>query len=449
MGNELALVMSQIEHTKRIDKKQLIEAIEAALVSAAKRVFGMGHEIEVEFDEFNTEFKAYYLKEVVDPIVDPGTQLTLSEARTFDPKAQLGDVIKVRISADQFGRIAAQTAKQVIIQRVQDAERQSVFDQFKAKEGDLVTGTILRHEGRNVIISLTDAEALLMPKDQVPRERYSAGDRMKFLIIEVCKTIKGPSIIVSRAHPNLIRQLFELEVPEIYENIVKIESVAREPGARTKISVRAIGDKRIDAVGACVGVKGIRVQNVVDEIRGEKIDIVPWDEVPETYISNALAPAKISRIAFHAETQSAEVVVSNDQLSLAIGKRGQNARLAARLTGTKIDIKTDDQYAKEERARMDAHFVEVSGMTKVEDESTDPAVEAETQAVNVNGDVSEAVPVDPESAQSMSVENDPLLKNLPSLSSLPNEESSDASASPSDLKREPNSTDATDKGAQE
>jgi N utilization substance protein A len=360
MGNELNLVMSQIEHTKRIDKKKLVEAIQAALASAAKKIFGVGQEVEVEFDEVNYEFHAFYLKEVVEQVTDPGTQLTLAEAKKIDPEVKLEGVIKVRIPNEQFGRIAAQTAKQVIVQRVQDAERQSVYDQFKEKEGDLITGSILRYEGRNVIASLGDAEALLPAKEQVPRERYSTGERMKFLVLEVRKTLKGPAIIVSRAHPNLIRKLFELEVPEIFEGAVKMESVAREPGARTKIAVRSMGDDRIDAVGACVGVKGIRVQNIVDEIRGEKVDIVRWDKEPHNYLSNSLSPAKISHIIFHPEVPSAEVIVPNDQLSLAIGKKGQNARLAARLTGIKIDIKSEEQYAQEERARMDAHFSEIA-----------------------------------------------------------------------------------------
>ena len=351
--------MSQLEHTKRIDKKKLVEAIQAALSSAAKKMYGAAQEVDVEFDEINYEFRAFYLKEVVDEITDPNTQLTLSEARKLDKEAEVGGVIKVRIPAEQFGRIAAQTAKQVIVQRVQDAERQSVYDQFKEKEGDLITGSVLRYESRNVIISLGDAEALMPAKEQVPRERYSTGERMKFLVLEVRKTLKGPAIIVSRAHPNLVRKLFELEVPEIYEGAVKIESVAREAGARTKISVRSMGDDRIDAVGACVGVKGIRVQNIVDEIRGEKVDIVRWDEEPHNYLSNALSPAKIARIIFHPEIPSAEVIVPNDQLSLAIGKKGQNARLAARLTGIKIDIKNEEQHAQEERARMDAHFQEI------------------------------------------------------------------------------------------
>jgi len=211
-------------------------------------------------------------------------------------------------------------------------------------------------------------------KEQVPRERYSTGERMKFLVLEVRKTLKGPAIIVTRAHPNLVRKMFELEVPEIYEGAVKIESVAREAGARTKISVRSMGDDRVDAVGACVGVKGIRVQNIVDEIRGEKVDIVRWDEEPHNYLSNALSPAKISRIIFHPEIPSAEVIVPNDQLSLAIGKKGQNARLAARLTGIKIDIKNEEQHAQEERARMDAHFQEVSQQTA--EEIADAKVEA-------------------------------------------------------------------------
>ena len=210
MGNELALVMSQIEHTKRIDKKRLVEAIQAALSSAAKKIFGVGQEVEVEFDEINTEFRAYYLKEVVEAVVDPGTQINLNDARKIKGDAELDEVIKIRIPAEQFGRIAAQTAKQVIVQRVQDAERQSVYDQFKEKEGDLITGNVLRYEGRNVIISLGDAEALMPPKEQVPRERYVTGERMKFLVLEVRKTLKGPAIIVSRAHPNLVRKMFEI-----------------------------------------------------------------------------------------------------------------------------------------------------------------------------------------------------------------------------------------------
>ena len=378
MGNELALVMSQIEHTKRIDKKKLVEAIQAALSSAAKKIFGVGQEVEVEFDEIDYEFRAFYLKEVVETVTDAGIQLSLADARKIKTDAQLEEVIKIRIPNEQFGRIAAQTAKQVIVQRVQDAERQSVFDQFKEKEGDLITGSVLRYEGRNVIVSLGDAEALMPAKEQVPRERYSTGERMKFLVLEVRKTLKGPNIIVSRAHPNLVRKLFELEVPEIYEGNVKIESAAREPGARTKIAVRSMGDDRIDAVGACVGVKGIRVQNIVDEIRGEKVDIVRWDVEPHAYLSNSLSPAKISRIVFHPEIASAEVIVPNDQLSLAIGKKGQNARLAARLTGIKIDIKNEEQHALEERARMDAHFMAVS--TETLDENSGAQVEAPSEA---------------------------------------------------------------------
>ncbi len=389
MGNELALVMSQLEHTKRIDKKKLIEAIQAALSSAAKKVYGANQEVDVEFDEINYEFRAFYLKEVVDKIEDAATQIKLEDARKLDANAELGGVIKVRIPNEQFGRIAAQTAKQVIVQRVQDAERQSVFDQFKEKEGDIITGSILRYEGRNVIVSLGDTEAMMPAKEQVPREHYATGDRMKLLVLEVRKTLKGPAIIVSRAHPGLVRKLFELEVPEIYDGAVKIENVAREAGARTKIAVRSMGDDRIDAVGACVGVKGIRVQNIVDEIHGEKVDIVRWDEDPHSYLSNALSPAKIARIVFHPEIPSAEVIVPNDQLSLAIGKKGQNARLAARLTGIKIDIKNEEQHAQEERARMDAHFQEVTG-----EEQEAPAAAPSAEAVFKTDEEKAAAPPD-------------------------------------------------------
>jgi N utilization substance protein A len=381
MGHELALVMSQIEHTKRIDKKQLIEAIQSALSSSAKKILGAGREVDVEFDEVNTEFKAFYLMEVVAEVVDPGIHMTPQQAEKYRAGAVVGDVVKIPIPAEQFGRIAAQTAKQVIVQKIQDAERQSVYDQYKDKEGELVTGSVLRYEGRNLIISLGEAEALLPYKEQVPRERYSTGERMKFLVLEVRKVSKGPAVVVSRAHPGLVRKLFELEVPEIYEGTVKIESTAREAGARTKISVRSASDERIDAVGACVGVKGTRVQAVVDEIRGEKVDIVRWDEDPHAYLGNSLSPAKIARIVFHPEDSSAEIIVNKDQLSLAIGKKGQNARLAAKLTGIRIDIKSDEQYAQEERARMDAQFAQLSDVPV--DESVDPAAEAEAQASGV------------------------------------------------------------------
>ncbi len=412
MSNELALVMSQIEHTKRIDKKKLVEAIQAALSSAAKKIFGIGQEVEVEFDETNYEFIAYYLKEVVQKVEDPGIQITLEEARKIKSDAQLDEVVKIRIPSDQFGRIAAQTAKQVIVQRVQDAERQSVYDQFKDKEGELITGSVLRYEGRNVIISFGDAEALIPAKEQVPRERYSTGERMKFLVLEVRKTVKGPSIIVSRAHPNLVRKLFELEVPEIYEGAVKIESVAREAGARTKISVRVVNDDRIDAVGACVGVKGIRVQNIVDEIRGEKVDIVRWDAEPHAYLSNALSPAKIARIVFHPEIPSAEVIVPNDQLSLAIGKKGQNARLAARLTGIKIDIKNEEQYAQEERARMDAHFQEVSRETAEAISVAKVDVPSAEAATALTEDEKKDAPPDEIDEGSVKAEEPPLIPTL-------------------------------------
>lgn len=384
MNHELSLVMSQIEHTKRIDKQQLVDAIKAALVSAARKVFGADYEIDVEFNEENFQFEAYFLKEVVEKVETPSTQMTLEEARRFDPQAELNGVVKVRIPPEKFGRIAAQTAKQVIVQRVQEAERQSVHDQFKEKEGELVSGTVLRYEGKNVIVSLNDVEALLPYREQTPRERYTPGERMRFLVLEVRKTLKGPAVVVSRSHPNLVRKLFELEVPEIYEGSVKIESVAREAGSRTKISVRSVGDDRVDPVGACVGVKGIRVQAIVDEVRGEKIDIVRWDADPHVYIANALSPAKISRIVYHPETQEAEIIVAPDQLSLAIGKKGQNARLAAKLTGTKIDIKSEDQYASQERARMDAHFRELTG------EEEQPAGEPQAQAGQAEHSVKEA-----------------------------------------------------------
>jgi len=282
-------------------------------------------------------------------VSDANAEIPLAEARGWDPEIQVGDTVEVEVTPKDFGRIAAQTAKQVIVQRIREAERDMVYKEFRDREGDIVTGTVQRVERRNVYMDLGRIEAVLPPTEQVPREGYRQNDRVKAYVVEVKQGNRGPQIVVSRTHPGLLKRLFEIEVPEIYEGIVEIKAIAREAGARSKVAVIS-RDRNVDAVGACVGPKGSRVQSIVDELRGEKIDIVPWASDPATFVASALSPAKVIRVEISEETKTALVIVPDNQLSLAIGKEGQNARLAAKLTGWRIDIKSESQI-KELEAR--------------------------------------------------------------------------------------------------
>jgi len=342
MSTELMLALEQIEKEKGLDKEVLIEAIEAALVSAYKKNFGTSQNVQIEMDREDGEVRVYALKKVVEIPENELTEISLNTARGIDPKYQLGDNCKVEITPKKFGRIAAQTAKQVIMQRIREAERSIIYDEFSNKEGDIVTGIILRAERNNVIIDLGKTEAILTAQEQTPGEEYRFNERIKTYIVEVKKSTKGPQIMLSRTHPGLVKRLFELEVPEIHEGIVEIKGIAREPGSRTKIAVFS-KDPNVDPVGACVGQKGTRVQAIVDELRGEKIDIIKWSSNPEELISSSLSPAKAIRVDINEEEKSVKVIVPDYQLSLAIGKEGQNARLAAKLTGWKIDIKSESQ----------------------------------------------------------------------------------------------------------
>ena len=327
---------------KGVDEDFLFDAIEAALISAYKRNFGSAQNVRVVLDRHTGAYHVYAIKTVVDEVFDDVQEISLAQARTINEDYEIDDTIEIEVTPANFGRIAAQAAKQVVVQRVREAERGIIYEEFMSREGDIVNGLVSRVENRNVFIDLGKTEAILMPAEQIAGETYEHGDRIKAYIVEVKRTTRGPQIVVSRTHPGLLKRLFELEVPEIQEGIVEIKSVAREPGMRSKIAVWS-REEDVDPVGSCVGHKGLRVQAIVDELGSEKIDIVKWNEDSAKFIANALSPAKVVSVAVNEDEKVSRVVVPDYQLSLAIGKEGQNARLAAKLTGWKIDIKSETQ----------------------------------------------------------------------------------------------------------
>ncbi len=345
MNLELMQALNELMYERGISREVLMEAIDAAIVSAYKRNYNSAQNVRVQLDEKSGQIKVFACKTVVPEVADSRLEISLPEAQVIGPGYQLGDVVELEVTPRDFGRIAAQTAKQVVVQRIREAERELIFDEYSNKQDDIVTGIVQRHEQRNVLVDLGRIEAVLTPSEQMSTEGYRHGDRIKVYIVEVRKTPKGPSVLISRTHPGLLKRLFELEVPEIYEGIVEIKSVAREAGYRSKLAV-ASRDSNVDPVGACVGQKGGRVQTIVNELRGEKIDIVAWDPDIARFVANALSPAKVVSVYPEETTKAARVVVPDHQLSLAIGKEGQNARLAARLTGWKIDIKSESQMAE-------------------------------------------------------------------------------------------------------
>lgn len=350
MKSELMSVIDQIGREKGIEKEKILAALESALLTAAKKRFGQGDNIQVDIDASTGEISIVSKKTIAENVVDAKTEISLEEARKIDDEAEMGDEIGSLIDMDDFGRIAAQAAKQVICQKVREAEWEAIEREFSKKEGELVHGVILGQERRNYLVDIGKTEALLPVQEQIPREAHRRGDRVRALLLEVRRTPKDVQVILSRAHPHFVVKLFGLEVPEISEKIVEIKGVVREPGDRTKISV-ASRDKAVDPVGACVGVKGSRVQAIVRELRGEKIDIIPWTEDPRVFIGEALNPASIEKVGIDEQKKSALVVVADSQLSLAIGKNGQNVRLAAKLTGWKIDIISSTEYEKEKLER--------------------------------------------------------------------------------------------------
>ena len=346
-GQEFLETLRELSRERSIDEEFLFEAIEAALITAYKRNFGSAQNVRVTLSRDTGTYHVYAIKTVVEDVADEITEISLAQARTIAPDYEVGDVIEIEVTPANFGRVAAQTAKQVVVQRIREAERGMIYEEFQSRESDILTGLVQRVENRNVFIDLGKTEAVLTPTEQIPTETYAHGDRIKAYIVEVKKTNKGPQVVVSRTHPGLLKRLFELEVPEIQEGIVEIKSVAREPGNRSKIAVWS-KDESVDPVGSCVGYRGMRVQAIVDELGSEKIDIVKWSDDPAKFIANALSPAKVVSVAVNEAEKVSRVVVPDYQLSLAIGKEGQNARLAAKLTGWKIDIKSETQAADEE-----------------------------------------------------------------------------------------------------
>jgi len=403
--------IDQIVKEKGIDKSIVLEALEQAVLTAANKKFRNTRDLEAHYNAEIGEVELFEFVTVVDEVQDSYREIELDEAREEDPEVEVGDSIGMKMDASGFSRIAAQTAKQVIIQRVREAERETIFNEFMERQGEIVNGVVRRFEKGDLIVDLGRAEALLPHKEQAPREVYRQGDRVKALITEIRMTTKGPQILLSRTHPTMLAKLFEAEVPEIAEGIVEIKSVVREPGGRAKIAVYS-HDSDVDPVGACVGMRGSRVQNVVSELRGEKIDIIPWSEDVARFACNALAPAVVTKVYVDEEDFAMEVIVADDQLSLAIGKRGQNVRLAAKLTGWKIDIKSETRMAEAELQQFasydgteDEEELEAEAGNELEVESqveaeVEAQVEAEVEAEAEGTESEEAAENDEAAAES-------------------------------------------------
>ena len=382
-GTSLSLVLDQVSKDKNIDRKVLVEALEQAILTAAKKAFGEDREMEATFNDATGRVDLSQIIVVAEPVTQPAKEISLEEAARFNLQADVGDELLFQIFYDDkdqaraeeqdakygallklnrgwktFGRFAAQTAKLVILQRVREAERENVFNQYRDKKGELISGIVRRFERGNIVVDLGGPEAILPVREQVQRESYRAGDRIVAYVVDIDKSARGPQIIISRAHKGLLEKLFEMEVPEIYDKIVRVEASAREAGARSKIAVFS-RDRDVDPVGACVGMKGSRVQAVVQELRGEKIDIVPFDPDPARFVCNAIAPAEVSRVLIDAANHTMQLIVPDDKLSLAIGKKGQNVRLASQLTGWRIDIHSESKVREmEERARASLAAIE-------------------------------------------------------------------------------------------
>ena len=379
MNNELLEALTILEQEKNISKETLLEAIENSLLTACKNHFGKADNIKVNIDPETCEFHVLAEKTVVEKVEDDVTEISLANARMIDSAYNLGDVVNVEVKSKEFGRIATQNAKNVILQKIREEERSVIYNQFFEKEKDVMTGIVQRYSGKNISIDLGKADALLTEAEQVKGEVFRPTERIKVYILEVKNTPKGPRITVSRTHPELVKRLFESEVTEIKDGTVEIMSIAREAGSRTKMAVRT-NNPNVDAVGACVGMNGARVNAIVEELRGEKIDIVNWDENPGNFIQNALSPAKIVAVFADPDEKTAKVVVPDYQLSLAIGKEGQNARLAARLTGYKIDIKSETQAKDAEGFRYEDYMYDEDGDVYYEEDEYEDGEETAADA---------------------------------------------------------------------
>lgn len=385
MVGNLNHIIDQVVKDKGINRDVLVEALESAVLSAANKKFRNTRELEAHFNEEIGEVEVFEFVTVVDEVVDSYKEIDIEEAREIDPEVEVGDSLGMMMDAGSFSRIAAQTAKQVIIQKVREAEREGIFNEFKDRIGEVVNGIVRRYERGDLIVDLGRAEALLTNREQVPRENYRQSDRVRAYISDVKMSAKGPQIILSRTHPGLLISLFKSEVPEIAEGIVEIEAAVREPGSRAKIAVVS-HDIDVDPVGACVGMRGSRVQNVVSELRGERIDIIPWSPDIARFACSALAPSEVSRVYVDDDSRALEVIVPDDQLSLAIGKKGQNVRLAAKLVGWKIDIKSESRALEEEQEEPAA---------EVEEQEKLAGAEIEDQVVG-NEDIETATPPETE-----------------------------------------------------
>lgn len=381
VNKELLNAIAYLSKEKGVSADVICDSLEAVLITAYKKEPDANPNAVVELNRLTGDYKILAPKTVVETVEDEDAEISLAMAQILDPEYSVGDVINVNVTPKNFGRVAAQAAKQVMIQRLREAERSIVYDEFSNRQDDIITGIIQRIEQRNVYVDLGKAEAVLPVSEQIPTETYTVGQRIKCYVVEVRKTTKGAQILVSRTHPGLLKRLFELEVPEIYDGVVELKSVAREPGRRSKIAVYS-RDENVDCVGACVGPKGVRVQNIVTELQNEKIDIVKWDENPAVYIANALSPATVVSVTVDEAEKTSNVVVPDYQLSLAIGKAGQNARLAAKLTNWKIDIKSESQAAELAEQKQDEPAgEELDGDDLLADLAMPSAPEAEDAAV--------------------------------------------------------------------
>ncbi|MCS6879941.1 MAG: transcription termination factor NusA [Oscillochloridaceae bacterium] len=387
MKSDFYAAISQIAAERGIPKEAIIDVMEKALITAYKRTLGNNPppmEVTVRLDPLTGQARVFAEKQVVDEVLDERFEIELSEALKYKPDAQLGETIMVESTPNDFGRIAAQTAKQVVLQGIKEVEREHVYGEYMNREGELITATVQRMAKGNVILEMGKAEAILPPKEQVENDRYYHGQRLKVYLMEIRKEDRGPRLIVSRTHKNLILRLFEMEVPEIYNGTVEIKSIAREPGLRTKVAVAA-RQEGIDPVGSCVGMRGIRIQNIVNELNGEKIDVVQWSPDPKEFIANALSPAQVVEVHLNEDEHTALVIVPDKQLSLAIGKEGQNVRLAAKLTGWRIDIKSATALLEEERAAAEARGYAEAEQLQTEVELASARVE--TRKVRPDGTV--------------------------------------------------------------
>jgi len=389
MNLELVGALNELERERGISKEILLEAIEAAIVSAYKRNDQAAQNVRVDISERSGQIRVFAQRRVVEVVTDKANEISLEAARAMNPNYNIGDIVEIEVTPRDFGRIAAQTAKQVVIQRIREAERALIYEEYANREGDVVTGIVQRSDFRNVLIDLGKVEAILPPSEQMPKETYAHGTRLKVYISEVRQTTKGPQVIVSRSHPGLLKRLFELEVPEIHDGVVEIRAVAREAGNRSKIAVSS-RDPNVDPVGACVGPRGMRVQAIVQELKGEKIDIVEYSADAQRFVANALSPARVVRVFVNEAEKTARAVVPDHQLSLAIGREGQNARLAARLTGWKIDIKSETQMA--ELALLEAQrMLEARSLSQAVEES-ERALALKAQAALASQPAASAAP---------------------------------------------------------